>query len=110
MRLHWLLVCYQILYCDLFQCLRIECIESIQRHIQDSGLTNQPNFYVKKSANSFPSVSFLQNKVYDMATMCTLQVADKLKGKPVHFGTDKGMIHMLYIYMLVCVYLHRAVD
>jgi hypothetical protein len=64
-------------------------------HIQDSGLTNQPKFEVEKLADSFPSATFMRDKVYDMATKCVLQAADQLKGKPVHLATDKGMIYML---------------
>jgi hypothetical protein len=75
---------------------------SMGTHIEDSGLTNLKNFDVEKCENSFPSGTFMREKLYHTATMCKEQIAKKLEGKPVHLATHKGMIHMLwYVYLLV---------
>jgi hypothetical protein len=72
---------------------------SMGTHIHDSGLMTKTNFDMENFANLFPSGTFMCNKVYHYATMCTAQNAKELEGKKVHLATDKGKIHMLYVYM-----------
>jgi hypothetical protein len=68
---------------------------SMSTHIHDSGLMTRTKFDMENFANAFPSSTFMCNKVYHFATMCTAQIAKELEGKKVHLATDKGMIDML---------------
>jgi hypothetical protein len=64
-------------------------------HIEDSGLPNQNNFDMEKCVKSSPSGTFMREKLHHTATMCIMQMADEMDGKPVHLAVDKGMLHML---------------
>jgi hypothetical protein len=68
---------------------------SMGTHMYDSGLTIQPKFSLPRFTTSFPSAPFMRGQMYELATMCIIQMANKMKGLPVHLATDKGMIHML---------------
>ena len=79
-------------YSTLSQVLPVLCMGT---HLADAGLHTVSNFDLKKYVTSYPSDTFMRGKIYDTATMCTIQMAEFFHGKLVFLATDKGMIHML---------------
>lgn len=67
-------------------------------HLADFKLWRTFKFELEKYVTSFPSATFMRDKVYVIATMCTMQIGETLAGKPVFLGTDKGMIHMVSLW------------
>jgi hypothetical protein len=73
-------------------------------HMVDSGICSTKQFDLEKYMNSFPSESYMRSCVYKVAAKCTISIAIFFTGKPVFLSSDKGMIHIYFVYMFNCVF------
>jgi hypothetical protein len=79
-------------YSTLSQVLPVLCMGS---HLANAGLHTVSKFELKKYVTSYPSATFMREKLYITATMCMIQMAEFFHGKPVFLATDKGKIQMV---------------
>ena len=84
-------------YSTLSQVLPVLCMGT---HLADAGLHTVSKFDPKKYVTSYPGATFMREKLYDTATMCTIQMAEFFDGKPVCLATDKGMLHFRFLFNL----------